>query len=227
MTSRTMVEMPDEILQKVAVNAAKEMEKRGLTNEWPKAPAIITPLHGRSASEQLDHARRISNVANHWAERLGWSDDFMLMINVADSTVHTLRFDITSSVQVDTPYGLRRLMKGDVMEIRPIDGQSQVHHTDQTMLVHDGKQIGKSYMKGQWEAGEVRAQQIREAQVRHPFAQPSDVEAILKWEDSQKTDGIYAGTHTVGNWSDVPEAKPALPNAMVVRGGHDSAGWQP
>lgn len=58
---------------------------------------------------------------------------------------------------------------------------------------------------------------------RHPFAQQSDVDAILKWEASLPKPDPLGDALAVP--CAAPEAKPALPNAMVVRGGHDEAGW--
>lgn len=209
----TVRELPDPMLLKIAEKVRNEILKRGLhaatsdlevkklVGEWRESnPAIVEawdrgrrcspldapvhpapPCNGRSASEQLNHARRISDVANHWARRLGWSDDFMLMLDVARCTRHTLVFTISAPISVTMPsYETIHLQVGDTLEVKLIDGtmmtkRIQIDKTERVNLDLDPI----------WRDKMLATKRRVDCMQRHPFAVESDVDAILKWEDSQ------------------------------------------
>jgi len=205
-------DLPDTVLANV-------MARRNATK--------VAPCNGRSAAEQLDHAHRIGRAVNEWARRFGWSDDFVLMIDVNASFVHALRFNVTSAIRVKVAGPEFTLQSGDVFEVdlhgegRVVPRPEEAYFGNSDTAVRAMKRRitapGPVEVKGKLTG--VWIDPYAFVRLRHPYAQPSDLDAILQWEAS-RTNVVADATGEIRSL-----VKPVLPNAMVVRGGHDTAGW--
>jgi len=60
-----------------------------------------------------------------------------------------------------------------------------------------------------------------DVRLRHPLAQQSDLDAILKWETERKVEF----TPITMSVAELRGKVHDLPNALVVRGGYDAVGW--
>jgi hypothetical protein len=227
-------EMPDAIIGKLAERVHEEQARRNAIARGQRCSPLDAPTHpappcnGRNATGQMDHAVTIGNIVRQLAHRFCWCDDFMLMINVAKSTPWILRFDVTSTVRIAVPEGLLRLLKGDTLfadigsmhtELRPLVEDATGRRADRTereavRMVEIKRKV--RVMDGEWK------DPYAELRARHPFAQPSDYDAILKWE-AGRTNVVADDSGECRSLKS--SVKAALPNAMVVRGGHDTAGW--
>lgn len=235
-----VTELPDPVLLKIAEKARNEVLRRGLeaatsqlevkklVGEWREpAPAIEVPCHGRNASEQLDHARRISRIVNLLAVSYKWSDDFCLMIDVAESTARRLKFTITRPIEVKVSGPPLHLQAGDTLYVDG-HGEAEVNTTPKMKIYFSDIEAIKNVrrMVGEWDPAEIKRQEFYDMCCKkHPFAMSTDMPAIVKME--QELASKVEFTPITCKLSDmVAERKRHLPNAMIVRGGHDAAGWK-
>lgn len=215
-------ELPDAILEKIAEKARAEIVARGRRCAPP-------PCDGRNAAERLDHSRAISKQISRWAQGYGWSDDFCLMIDVAHSRIDRLVFNITRAISVKVAGPLFILNSGDVFTVDGHGNGSVGPLPTEVVRFHSIATAGDvgAIAKNVEFRSRVRLEgtfdPLQDVRHRHPFAQESDLGAILKWEAALPKPDPLGDALSVP--CAAPEAKPALLNAMVVRGGHDSAGW--
>jgi len=203
-----------------------EVVAQKLAGEWRDAnPKIVEAwkrdphetIKIQAAAEQLDHANAVAQTVRGLAKIYHWSDDFMLMIDVRGSTKWRLVFRITSSLGVNLPgSGFKMLMAGDVVTLDMRIHRDQVESTINHLIPGVNDAIAKCKLTVP--NLPPSADPFFELKRRHPFAQPSDFDAIAKWEASN------VGSVHAPEPSRVAATK-ELPNALVVRGGHDAAGW--
>jgi len=163
------------------------------------------PVQG-NAAQQLNHAYSISRAVNSWAKLFKWSDDFCLMIDVANSQINALCFNITQPIRVKV-HGPEFYLSADtVFEVNG-HGEGWVKSASPEPTIVEPEPSKDPY-------AELRR--------RHPFAMESDLPSIMKMENVAKWDAARVNAREIIQKG---LAKPVLPNAMVVRGGHDAVGW--